>query len=97
MAWKPGESGNPEGARVHRYRFKRILDRVLTQEESKPDEQNRIRLGLEKVMDKVAEGDLPSIQLIADRSDGKPQQQIDHGNADGQPFQVRFDSPDADA
>ena len=71
-----------------------ILDRALAQEDLKAEEDHRIRKGIEKVLDKVAEGDLPSIQLLADRTDGKPAQQIDLGNADGQPFVLKVEAQD---
>ncbi len=71
-----------------------ILDRALAQEDLKAEEDHRIRKGIEKVLDKAADGDLPSIQLLADRTDGKPAQQIDLGNADGQPFVLKIESTD---
>ena len=74
-----------------------ILDRALTQEALKPEEDHRIRKGIEKMLDKIAEGDLASFQVIADRTDGKPAQQVNLGNADGEPFVVKFDSADESA
>lgn len=86
MTWKPGQSGNPEGARVKARRVAVILDRALAQEDLKADEDHRIRKGIEKMLDKVAEGDLASFQAIADRSDGKPAQAIT--GADGGPLVI---------
>jgi hypothetical protein len=76
LTWKPGESGNPQGARIKARRFSTILERALTQEDLKPDEDHRIRQGIEKLLDKVSAGDLPSIAMLADRTDGKPAQQV---------------------
>ena len=71
-----------------------ILDRALAQEDLEAEQDHRIRKGIEKVLDKVAEGDLPSIQLLADRTDGKPAQQIELGNTDGQPFVLKVEAQD---
>lgn len=74
MTWKPGESGNPQGARVKARRFSTILERALLQEDLKAEEDHRLRKGIEKTLDKAADGDLPALQMIADRLDGKPKQ-----------------------
>ena len=76
MPWQPGQSGNPEGGRLKARRFANILDRVLTQEDLRKEEDHRIRKGLEKLLEKIADGDLASIQFLADRTDGKPAQQL---------------------
>lgn len=77
MPWQPGQSGNPEGAGSKGRRFARILERAMIQEESKAEEQQRLRMGIEKALDKAAEGDLPSITFLADRLDGKPAQSVE--------------------
>lgn len=41
------------------------------------DESKRLREGMEKLLDKVAAGDLSAIALIAERTDGKAHQSID--------------------
>lgn len=74
--WLPGQSGNPEGARVKARRFADILNRAMVQEASKAEEDHRLRKGIEKILDKAAEGDLPSITMLADRLDGKPAQDV---------------------
>ena len=76
MPWQPGQSGNPEGARIKARRFGAMLERVLTQEDLKPEEQHRLRLAVEKLVQKAADGDIPSMQMLADRLDGKPAQQV---------------------
>ena len=83
MPWQPGQSGNPEGGRLKARRFATILERVLTQEDLKAEEDHRIRQGIDKLLDKVATGDLPAIQTLADRTDGKPAQTIQGPGDDG--------------
>lgn len=76
MPWQKGQSGNPEGGRLKARRFATILERALTQEDLKAEEDHRIRKGIEKLLDKVADGDLASLQTLADRTDGKPAQSM---------------------
>lgn len=49
----------------------------MIQEESKAEADHRLRKGIEKVLDKVADGDLAAINLLADRLDGKPAQSVE--------------------
>ena len=86
MPWVPGQSGNPEGGRLKARRFSTILERALVQEDLKAEADHRIRQGIEKIMDKIAAGDLASFQTLADRSDGKPAQTIQ--GSDGGPLIV---------
>lgn len=76
MPWQPGQSGNPEGGRLKARRFANMLDRAITQDELKPEENQRLRMAIEKVLSKASEGDLASIQLLAERLDGKAVQPI---------------------
>jgi len=46
---------------------------------------------------KAREGDVPAIREVHDRVDGRVPQQLDHGNADGEPFRVMFDREDEGA
>ena len=84
MPWQPGQSGNPEGGRLKARRFSNILDRALAQEDLKAEEDHRIRQGIEKLLDKVATGDLYAIQALADRTDGKPAQTVRGPGEDGE-------------
>ena len=84
MPWQPGQSGNPEGGRLKARRVATILERALTQEDLKAEEDHRIRQGIEKMLDKVAQGDLAAFQAIADRTDGKPAQTIVGPGEDGE-------------
>lgn len=42
----------------------------------------------EKLLRQCEEGDLSALKELGDRLDGKPSQQIDHGNAEGESFKV---------
>jgi uncharacterized lipoprotein YmbA len=57
-------------------RFATILDRALAQEDLKAEMDHRLRKGIEKQLDKCAEGDLAALQAIADRLDGRPAQSV---------------------
>ena len=91
MTWVKGQSGNPEGP-VKAKRFYAALDRAIVQEDGK-----RLRAAAEKLLDHAAAGESWAMQMLADRLDGKPSQQIDHGNADGRPFVLTMANADADA
>jgi len=60
-----------------------ILRKALIQ-----DDYNRLRVGMQKVLDQASGGDRWSIEFIRDTMDGKPKQQIDHANAEGESFKV---------
>ena len=91
MSFQPGQSGNPGGG-VREKRFYSTLNRAIAQEDGR-----RLRNAVEKLLDLASEGVPWAVQMLADRMDGKPTQQLDHGNADGKAFVVQFDSPDGDA
>jgi len=42
----------------------------------------------EKLLRQCEEGDLAALKELGDRLDGKPSQQIDHGNVNDKPFLV---------
>jgi hypothetical protein len=71
MAWKPGESGNPEGAKRHRL-WIATLERAIKAEDGK-----RLRDAAEKLLTKAAEGEPWAIKELGDRLDGKARQQIE--------------------
>ena len=79
MPFQPGQSGNPEGARLHKQkRFFNALDRAIEQEDAK-----RLRAAAEKLLDLAAAGESWAVQMLADRLDGKPAQQVQlSGDAD---------------
>lgn len=51
----------------------------------------------DKFVSSVRTGELPFFREFGDRLDGKPSQQIDHGNANGEPFVLQLASADGDA
>lgn len=68
------------------------LNRAIAQDDGK-----RLRAAAEKLLDLAAAGEIPALRELGDRLDGKPKQQIDLGNANGEPFRIVFDTPDGDA
>lgn len=70
MAWQKGQSGNPEGP-VKQKRFYAALDRAIAQEDGK-----KLRDAADKLLDNAAAGEPWAIQMLADRLDGKPAQQV---------------------
>jgi hypothetical protein len=87
MAWKPGESGNASGSKGEAI-IRRQLMLLSVQEDFK-----RLRAGLEKLLDRVAEGDVVALNFVADRVDGKPKQQTELTGADGAPVGVDLNPP----
>lgn len=90
MAWKPGESGNPEGP-VKQKRFYAALDRAIAQEDGK-----QLRDAADKLLSEAAKGEPWAIQMLADRLDGKPAQQVALTGPDDGPLVVeinRFTPP----
>lgn len=78
MAWQPGESGNPEGAKKHKV-FYAALNRAIAQEDGK-----RVREAAEKLLDLAAAGEAWAIKELRDTLDGKPAQTI-AGDPDAPP------------
>ena len=53
------------------------------------DNRKRIRDGIEKLLDKVAAGDLEAFKTVADRTDGKPVQANEISGPEGGPVEVK--------
>ena len=51
----------------------------------------------EKFLERVEAEGIAGFRELADRLDGKPSQQIDHGNAGKEPFRLTLGNADADA
>ncbi len=62
--------GNRNAAKENRI-FGDELRKAIAQ-----DKRKRIRSGIEKLLDKVALGDLDAIHAVADRTDGRPTQTV---------------------
>lgn len=80
MAWEPGQSGNPEGAKKHKIFFA-ALNRAISQEDGK-----RVRDAAEKLLDLAASGEAWAIKELRDTLDGKPGQSIDLGSDPERPL-----------
>ena len=87
MAWEPGQSGNPNGAPPKSKRFLTILERAIEQDDSK-----RIRAGIEKLLDQCGAGEAWALQMLADRLDGKPKQQLEHTGENDGPLRIVHES-----
>ncbi len=70
--FKPGESGNPAGGQKTK-RFYNALDRAIVQDDGK-----KLRAAAEKLLDLAEAGEAFALQMLADRLDGKPAQEIQH-------------------
>jgi hypothetical protein len=86
MPFQPGQSGNPGGG-VREKRFYATLDRAIKQDDAK-----RLRDCVEKLLDLAAAGEQWAAQMVADRLDGKPAQQVQlSGDADA-PLKIVHES-----
>lgn len=81
MAFKKGESGNPEGKKPNKP-FLDALNRAIKQDDSK-----KLRDAAERLMYLAAEGESWAIKELADRLDGKAAQSI--VGADGGDFKAK--------
>lgn len=89
--WEPGQSGNPSGgAKIKR--FFSTLERACVQEDYK-----RLRATAEKLLDAGASGEPWAVQMLADRYDGKPAQQVALTGADDGPLVVKISAEDSKA
>lgn len=88
MPFAPGQSGNPEGGKIHKQkRFFNALDRAIEQEDAK-----RLRAAAEKLLDLAAAGESWAVQMLADRLDGKPAQQLVHSGDEDAPLKIIHES-----
>jgi hypothetical protein len=53
------------------------------------EDMKTLRAIADKLIDGAASGDLPQIKELSDRIDGKPAQQVDIANANGEDFKVK--------
>lgn len=80
-------------------RWQAAIDRALAKRSKASGIEELDRLA-EKFLDAVEAGSsphVPGFNALGDRLDGKPAQQIDIGNAGGEPFVVKFESADEGA
>lgn len=69
--------------------WKGAIERVL-QKRSRVDQIQELDVIAEKLIEACLAGDQWAIKELGDRLDGKPGQQIDLGNKDGQALILRF-------
>jgi len=79
--------GNRNAAKGRR--MARLIEGICAEEEYK-----RITQGIHKQLDAFAAGDLKAGEFVRDTTDGKPAQQLDLGNANGEPFVLKVDQGD---
>ena len=84
--WEPGQSGNPSGGAKIKV-FLAALERAIKQ-----DDGERLRKAAEKVMDLAAQGEPWAVQFLADRTDGKPRQQVELSGDEGAPLRILHES-----
>lgn len=77
-------------------RWQQAIDRALARR-SRSDAIAELDKLADEFLDAVRSEGITGFRELGDRLDGRPTQQLDHGNADGKPFFVRFDSLDGDA
>jgi hypothetical protein len=86
MAGVKGRSGPPGNThKASNKIFSDTLRKAMVQDEI---DKKRLFKGIEKLLDKCGEGDLPALQFIADRTEGKPAQQLALTGEGGGPVRV---------
>lgn len=80
--WKPGQSGNPGGRPK-----KKLVDQALTELLEAKDSEEAIAIAV-KLIQMARGGDSQSAKLIAERTEGKPLQKVEHSGADGGPIEA---------
>lgn len=100
---KPGETRNPDGRPKNALSFKTILRKIIEASENHEDFKNPISGKIEKqdqltliiwrLLQKARSGDLKAIEMMLDRVDGKPKQEIEHSGNKENPvaFKRLFD------
>jgi hypothetical protein len=73
------EEGNQVAAKGRT--VEKLIERINTQEDSK-----RLRAGLEKLLDKVSDGDQRALEFVTERLDGKARQAVDIGGQEDNPL-----------
>lgn len=74
--WKPGQSGNPSGRPK-----KKLLDWAIQEELEALDSAEAVKIA--KALIQLASKDVQAAKLIAERTEGKPIQKVEHSGPDG--------------
>jgi hypothetical protein len=69
MAWEPGQSGNPNGPPKALKPWREAINRAIKRREQ--DDPLALEKLADKLLSKVAEGDVAAIKEFGDRVDGK--------------------------
>jgi hypothetical protein len=78
MAFEEGNQLAAKGRKVEK-----MIERALLQEDDK-----RLREGVEKLLDNVANGERWALEFVRDSIDGKPKQAVDLGGQENNPINV---------
>ena len=87
MAERGGQPGNTNATKSKVWIA--ALNRAVAQ-----DDGARLRAAAEKLIELAVEGDVAALRELGDRLDGKPKQQIELGNAGGEPFVLKVEAQD---
>lgn len=74
MAWRKGQSGNPNGRPPKEKALTSILERYGEEQEDGKTRKERLA---EELWALALSGDLPAIKYIYDRLDGRPRETMD--------------------
>ena len=87
MPWAEGQSGNPNGAKKTRRFEAALLKEIAALEDG--DLDKGLRRLAKKYVQKADTGDQSAIEIVANRIDGRPAQQIIHTGDDENPVAIR--------
>lgn len=82
--FKPGVSGNPSGRPK-----KKLVDQSLTELLEATDSEQALALA-KVLLAKALDGDVKALQLVAERTEGKPSQKVEVSGPDGGAIQGEF-------
>lgn len=86
MPFKPGQVANPQGRRAEPKPWRDALRHALSLEG--PDGRKLLDVLAARVVQMAVDGDMEAVKEVANRLDGKPLQQINVADADGDAFGV---------
>lgn len=80
--FRPGISGNP-GGRPRR----RLVDLALDEQLAADNYAKAVAIA-KALIDRAISGDVQAAKLIAERTEGKPTQKVEHSGRDGEPSNI---------
>lgn len=87
MPFAPGQSGNPAGRPKRAKLWQEAIQRAIKRREQ--DDPQALEKLADKLLSKVAEGDVAAIKEFGDRLDGKVAQAIIGGDEDDAPVRIQ--------